>query len=64
MRHMILSLLFLVACTPSDPDDGRAVSPLASNWMQPTAGFNWRIGFNVVNPSAPGSGPCCGKPLS
>lgn len=64
MRPVILSMLLIAACAQNDPSYFQSTADLSNAWMTPLTGSAWRIGFNVVNPFAPGSGPCFGKPLS
>jgi hypothetical protein len=64
VRHAILSMLILAGCAQSEPSHDQINADLTSTWVTPLAGFNWRIGFNLVNTSAPGFGSCFGKPLA
>jgi hypothetical protein len=61
---MTLGLMVLLACAQRGSDDVDTTASLSTAWVQPLAGTIWRIGFNIVNPSAPGFGSCFSKPLS
>ena len=64
MRHMILSLVFLVACAQSDGNYVEATANVSNAWVQPLTSTIWRIPFNMVNPSVPGNSTCFGRPLN
>jgi len=80
VRFLILTLSLLAACASDDAFDptstsaststatptstSSASSSLSSAWTQPTAGYSWRINFNIVNPYVSGNSTCFGRPLN
>ena len=64
VRHILWSLIVLIAgCAPGEANL-ETTSALSGPWATPIAGFAWRIGFNIVNPSVPGNSTCFNRPLN